>query len=441
MAESATFFVNDRRIIWLLIILGIIRGIVLIFAYPPAHAADSISYFWYAERLAGYDLPNLDRTVYPLYPVLIWLTTGTSVYVLIALQFAMSVALSPLYYLALKPYNPVLGLIFALVMLADFQVAILFNFTSTEPLYIFLTALTLYTFFRTAAIRCLRPWCAGDVLAGGLLVLLFLTRSVARYMLPPFIFILWLVDRNLRRSFALLGGFLGALVIWAGMSLLLLGAVEGMGTQEFFLWGSYVNHFSKAVSAANGPNSTIYLEARKSCPRNADLAISYCLEDHTGNWTDAIAVLRGTTFETIRADPQQYVNDVIRELAHLLATSSLMFAYAEAPTPGEAQCEGPMRTIQRDRMFGDRILHEFISESDNKLAEVVVIDNGFRAIMCPPLPHNPVFKSFVDYISRNSIIQTVAQRYHNDIGRFNAAAWREIIAIFIIMPLLTLALP
>ena len=433
---------NSRYFPWILIGLGVIRNLMLLGAYPPAHGADSLGFFFYAQRLSGFALPGMGRAVYPLYPVLIWVTTGGSVYVLIAVQFVMAVAVAPLYYLAVKPYSPLLAMIVGIAMLLDFQVAILFDFTFSEPLYVFVMALTLYTFFRTARRHCERGWCTADVLTGALLVLLLLTRSVARFMLPAFLVVIWLVARNWRRPLAMLMGFVAAYGVWAIVSLALLGRVEGMAAQEYFLWGVYPNQFARDLSADNGPESEIYLEARETCPADGDLAIAYCLEDMTGSWSGALSVLRGTTLETIEADPHYYFNSLLQESAHLLANSGLIFAYPGGGIASEVQCESTKAQAGNGELTANRITAGLVDPSPEKLDEIRDLEVKFRSIMCPPLlKSNPILKQVVDQLSLVNLPQIVSYRYFDEEARFQSDRWYELDFIYFILPVLTLLFP
>ncbi|MBZ0310414.1 MAG: hypothetical protein K8I82_30415, partial [Anaerolineae bacterium] len=145
IAAKGRAFSAHRSIPWILLILGILRAVVSLLAYPPAHGADSFAYFFYAQRFTGLSgVAGLSQLVPPLYPLFLLVTYNwlSSAYWLVALQFLMSAAITPVFYLALRCYSPIFALAAALVILLDFQVAVLFNFLSTEPLYVFLLVLS-----------------------------------------------------------------------------------------------------------------------------------------------------------------------------------------------------------------------------------------------------------------------------------------------------------
>ena len=141
------------------------RALIFLIAYPPAHGADSADYFLYAAQFEGLDAPIVFELIYPLYPLLIYLTHYWlgSVYVLIVFQLVLSALQGVVFYWGIRPYSPALAFGVALLVLADPQTGILHNFTSTEPLYMFTLSLAfsltgaggvfggLTTFFSTPA--------------------------------------------------------------------------------------------------------------------------------------------------------------------------------------------------------------------------------------------------------------------------------------------------
>ena len=131
---------NSRYTPWLLLLLGLLRTVVFVIAYPPAHGADSSDYFLYAAQFKGLDAPIVFELIYPLYPLLIYLTYYVlgSIYWLIGFQLVLSAVQGVIFYWGLRLYSPALGFVVALMVLGDAQTGILYNFTSTEPLYMFL---------------------------------------------------------------------------------------------------------------------------------------------------------------------------------------------------------------------------------------------------------------------------------------------------------------
>ncbi|HEX2906704.1 MAG TPA: hypothetical protein VHO69_07585, partial [Phototrophicaceae bacterium] len=207
VAQRLNVLCCHRALPGLLFSLGILRAIISLLAYPAAHGADSFAYLFYAERLGGLDIPGLSQVVPPLYSALILVTYKGlgSLYWLIGLQVLMSAALAPLYYLALKRSHAVLAVVAALVILLDFQTATVFNFVSTEPLYVFLLALTFYLFLRQAE-QPGRVWLKGDALAGLLPLLLMLTRAVGRFLIIPQVILFALWTRSWKRGLVMAGG-------------------------------------------------------------------------------------------------------------------------------------------------------------------------------------------------------------------------------------------
>ena len=179
---------NSRYTPWLLLLLGLIRAVVFVIAYPPAHGADSGDYFLYAAQFRGLDAPIVFQLIYPLYPLLIYLAFYVlgSIYWLIGFQLVLSALQGVIFYWGLRLYSPALGFVVALMVLGDAQTGILYNFTSTEPLYMFLLNLAFCLYLvqiRRSADRRIQR---GDVFLGITLALVLLMRPVGRYLIVPF---------------------------------------------------------------------------------------------------------------------------------------------------------------------------------------------------------------------------------------------------------------
>ena len=162
--------------IWGLLALGAIRAVIFLIAYPPAHGADSPDYFLYAAQFEGLDAPNVFSLIYPLYPLLIYFTHYVlgSVYVLILFRCCCRSSRGDLLW-GIRPYSPALAFVTALMVLGDAQTGVLYNFTSTEPLYMF----SLNALLRVPGADQARPErniTPGDVLLGVLLATTLLSR-------------------------------------------------------------------------------------------------------------------------------------------------------------------------------------------------------------------------------------------------------------------------
>ncbi|MCA9915465.1 MAG: hypothetical protein KC496_19060, partial [Anaerolineae bacterium] len=266
-AQKTVQLCSSRWMILALIVLGILRGIFLLMAYPPAHMSDADLFFLYAERIYGaHNWPLLDQVTYPLYPALILVTYKWfgSAYLLVAVQFVMSVSIAPLYYYALKPYSAVLATLVALVTLVDFQSGTTFNFTGAEPLYMLLIALTFTVLMRQTAPEASRNWSVSDSTVGILLVLMWLTRTIGRYLILPYGIVFFLYTRSIKRTLTLIAGFVVALLAYMLLSTLVLGDVAGLNATDY-AFTRIMHHHPEWVDADNGPYTKQWLEYTPGC--------------------------------------------------------------------------------------------------------------------------------------------------------------------------------
>jgi hypothetical protein len=436
---------GHRSIPWILLGLGLVRNVILLLAYPPAHGADSDIYFLYAEQISGYSAPNVGTVAYPLYAFLIVLTFKIlgSAYWLIALQFIMSALIAPLYYLALKRFSPALALAAALVILGDVQLGLMFNFISTEPLYSFLMALTLYTLLarvqisNTAAspgVQSITPlhdeetvpaWkkYLPDAVIGILAVLLLLTRAVGRYLIVPFVVIFWLRTRDWRRTLALVAGFVAAMLVYSLVSRLVIGQVEGLQTGDYMV-GTIMFEHPDWVAPENGPASAEWVRITALCDDYYQFL--RCVTAEKGSWEASVQLFSATARETILADIPRYVQTTWQKLLDFLSLNGQVFV--DPALPSVAQCEGVDQRLSElsDRSFLMTYRGNALEgQPPDVIAEFRQRITAIRTTLCPPLPHSPELRQAVDY---------VAFRYRS-LGRPQPHLWYGALII------LTFALP
>ncbi len=405
--SDAAWRLSNWRYMWLVLFgLGLLRSIGVLLAYPPAHGSDSFVYFLYVERLRGYDLPLISQTAPPLYPLVLYGAVHVlkSVYWLIGAQFIASAALAPLFYQGLKKVNPLLALGAALVILGDTQVAVVFNFTHTEPLYITLLALALVLFVRvTDAPQRTRRVLAGAFIVGGLLVLLLLTRSVARYLIVAFALVMLLRSRDLTRTAALVGGFALTAALWLGISAAAWGDPEGASTSNHMVF-KVVAEKPDWVARANGPHSARYLDLRADCQQDTTSGVYFCLHGQIGDWDETAAVINGVYTETITANRGEYIREIIVHTREYLALSGKQYGL-EAGLPSEVQCRTADTHVQgitadslRDTWWA-WILPDHPNYSAQTVRDIRAIQRHVLTYMCPPLEHSPQAKRIVDIIA------------------------------------------
>lgn len=420
-AQRVSILCSHPALPWALLILGSVRGVILLLAYPPAHGADSLAYFAYAEHLAGYHIPLISEVVPPLYPALIFLSHKVlgSIYWLIGVQFVMGASLAPVYYLALKRYNPALALVVALIVLGDVQTGVVFNFTSTEPLYIFLLAITFSLLLRQMdAVRRASP---ADALSGALLGLLMLTRAVARFLIVPLTVIFWLRTHSIRRSLLMVAGFAAVFALNALITTLIVGEVEGVSASNYAAVNVARGGEGVRIVPENGPNSARYLEIRAACEDK----IYVCLEDAAGSWGAAMSIVTGMTLETVAANWQAYLARTWDKTLDFLSLSGQQLG-TDPGTPGAIQCADPDRYLNAiDREYLHRTTWAW-TIPDMSEEGLAVFRERFRPAywaMCPALPDSPVLRQVVD---------AIAFRYRS-LGRPQPHLWYGALAVLVLV--------
>ncbi len=398
---------SNARYVWALLFgLGLVRNVVLLFAYPPAHGADSFVYYLYVERLYGYDIPLISQTAPPLYPVVLYVAIHVlnSLYWLIGAQFIASAALAPLFYQALRRYNPPFALGVALIILGDTQVAVPFNLTSTEPLYITLLALSLALFLYAADTPArTRNVLIAAFAVGVLLVLLLLTRSVARYFIVAFALVMLLRTRDLRRTAALLAGFAVALGASLVLTLAAWGEAENTSTSNHLLLRVVVEK-PEWVSSENGPYSARYLSLREVCPETRASWMRFCLLEQLDDWDETAELISGVYNETIRANWQGYLREIEARTEDFLSLSARQYGI-DKEVPSDVQCrtvEAHVQSITADslrRTWWAWILPDYPDYSEQTVQKIRDVQRRTLAHMCPPIPSSARLKDIVDYIT------------------------------------------
>lgn len=414
IAERIAGYTQHRLVFWLLAILGVVRALLVFFAYPPAHGADGITYFLQAERLhSGLDAPLLSQLAHPFYPVWILVTFKWmgSIYWLIGLQMLMSASLGVLYYRALKHLNSTLALLIALVILGDMQVAVLFNFISTEPLYIFLMAVVLNLFITRIDAKTTARWSFWYVVIGVLLAALMFTRPVGRYLIVLFVAIACLRTLRWRAGVLMLVGFAGVLGLQDLVSQTALQQSEGTSTGDFLIVNIIRGEREAWIAPQNGPYSTRMLAVGEQC---GNLSI-YCLQQEIPDWNEMMVVINGTVRETISVHWADYIGLIWQETMQFLSISGRQYDQL----PSEIQCARPLEAIynetqDRDAVIASAVWGRYLSDySEAGLTHLRELLIPIYRAMCPPISSVPTLKSAVDWI---------AERYRS-LGRPQPHLW------------------
>jgi len=387
---------DSRWTILMLLLIGLLRGIVFLVSYAPADGADGADYYLYAAYIAGEELPNRAANVSPMYPLFIYLNYYVlgNFNLIIVSQFLMSLALGLIMYLGLRRYNAALAVLVALVVLGDAQVGILFNFASTEPLYIFFLSImyALATGISPAGQR--KTWGLWSVLLGILLAVLRETRTVARFLFVPVIALFALYTRRWQPILQAVVGF--------GFTLLFIGFIfqttevaqtstvnRAMYARPLFQYG--------LLDPTLGPNSERLDELRQHCRQTQPGQSLYtCLIAQLGDEQDVQALYESAYQETLRANP----NALLRKAAEAFHRFLLMSGqqYEGSPTPAIVQCDGLEARSERHL---DTLMNRQWSDLEltaQQVAALRTVTFDFVQQMCPPWYESEAARRVTDYL-------------------------------------------
>ncbi len=418
---------NSRYTIPLLLILGIVRAVVFLLAYPPANGADHLDYFLHAAVLSGQNLPTTLASTVPLYPVLIsifYYGIG-SFPLLIGVQLAMSVVGGMLYYIGLRRFSPALAFICALVITGDAQTGILYSFTSTEPLYLFLLAAIFCLFL--IQVKCKRDkrtlW--GDIGLGILLFAVTIARTVGRYLYLPLGILFLIGTRDWRRGLALAASFVITSLVFnalyeARLNALAPSTVSSDAAERI----TNINDtmvlsplfIQNLLSADNGAASAQLVEYRATC---ADQRLT-CVMDLAGGQGAFLRLVNKAYVEMIRSRTLDYAQIILADFSQFLSLSGQQFS--GSPTPVEAQCQHVEATVQQSLKIYES---SWMLYNTNNLA-ADVLENDIRRVeqqVCPPLFHQPGIQALVDGI---------AFRYRS-LGRPQPILWYGALVLLILL--------
>ncbi len=389
--------ITDSRYTYaILLLLGVIRVIVFTIAYPPAHGADSADYFLYAAQFDGLDAPIVFELIYPLYPLFIYLTHYVlgSIYILIGLQFVLSAVQGAIIYAGLRPYSPTLAFITALMVLGDAQTGILYNFISTEPLYMFLLSVAFSLYLIQLKGPSDRRWQARDMLLGVVLALVLLMRPVGRYLIVPFGVLFLLGTRSLWRTAAVAASYAVMLALSVLFNQIVFDQFELNGGGSFMLSRPLI--ISGLLEADDGPASARVVELLTICPFGKDR--SRCLLEHTdGSWA-AVGRLHTEAYqEMLEAHPREYAELVIDEFTDFLQLSGVQ--YRGEVKPSDAQCADLDAKTERDTLQyveKDWLLYGASDATYDKLRPIIY---DISAAMCPSWPDNDTVSRAVDRLA------------------------------------------
>lgn len=409
-----------------LFLLGLLRYLILLPAYPPAAESDAVLYFLYAGRFAGYDaMAFADHYVYPLYPALMAISYYGfgSLMVLIGLQIAMMSALAPLYYWALKRVNPIIALIVSFIVLGDLHLALAANFFGTEAVYSFLLALSLTLFMWRLGVEDEKRFYAADLLPGALVVPLLLARTVGRYAFIPFVVVMAIKSRSVKRTLTVLAGYLLTYAAYALISINATGIVVGpTATDYYFYFRIITGNDAINISAEQGPNSERFIQILDDCNSEV-LHHTYCLSQETGSWDAALDILQGAALETVQHNLPEFVRTTWEQLRLFLRHPASIYQLSDQQ-PNEAQCMHPPAeraasvTPELVKTFVSRLsAHLLLIPEDERMPYIEDLQRRvemFWSEVCPErVTYNPALRD---------AIRPLIERYRS-LGRPNPELW------------------
>lgn len=410
---------DSRYTWWLLLGIGVVRAAIFLVAYPPAHGADSTDYFLYAAQFEGLDAPIVFELIYPFYPLLIYLTHYVlgSVYVLILVQAALSALQGVVFYWGIRPYSPALAFGVALMVLGDPQTGILYNFTSTEPLYLFTLGLAFSVFLVQVRRPGGRRLQAGDVALGVLLALVLLIRPVGRYLIVPFGLLFLLSTRSFWRTVALGGSFALALALFLLFNQIVFDRLELNGGGSFML-GRPVKR-SGLLEASNGPASAELIALESACP--AGESLNRCLVRQKGDWPTVRALYARAYREMVQTHPVEFAEQVFDAFTAYLRQHGLQ--YRGKLLPSDVQCadvEERTARMTREYLEKDWILYGASGVTGETLSPIM---RDISQAMCPPWPDSWPVRRVVDQ---------VAVRYRS-LSRPHPYRWYAVLAVLVLL--------
>jgi len=386
----------SRWTLFFLLLLGIGRALLFLAAYAPADGADGGDYYLYAAYIAGYDLPDRAANVSPVFPIFIYLNTYVlgNFNLIILWQLLMSSLLGVLMYWGLRCYNALLAFLVALVVLGDPQVGVVFNFTSTEPLYIFMlvAAFALATGTQKIKERWLR-W--QDVVLGVLLTLLRETRTVGAYLFVPFAVLFAVYTRNWRRVLLLLATF--TLTSIGFTTLTRTASVNQTSTYNANMYARLLNS-EDLLDAENGEASARLVALRETCEsRPEDMSMLACLELEMGDINAVYDLYQAAYQEAVQEETGAILTPVVDAFFRYLRMSG--HQYSGSPSPAQVQCADIDARAQRQF---DQFLEREWSAYDltpSQLEDFRTVTWDFMQQMCPPAWESEPIREVVNYVS------------------------------------------
>lgn len=416
---------NSRLTLPLIVLLGIGSAAVALIAYAPAHGADAMDYYLHAAVLAGKKISATFMVNPPIYPLLVDISYFqlNSLYILIVFQLVLSVLQGPFFYLAVRPYSPALAFVTALVVTGDMQMRVLYNFTSTEPVYMTLLAIAFYLLTTQMALRNPRGLLK-TVLLGVILVLLAYTRTVGRYLFLPITLVFLLKTRSFKHIGVLIAVVLvGQQVFSFGYRLVSPTPVQTtMGTANDILIALPI-YRSDLLEAENGPASERLLQLQVQCealgPEGDSWLPVRCMAETIGSSDALMQLFQDVFIEMMRKHPFEYARGVFGEITKFLKLTGNQYTMS----PASVQCADIEQSVDENmiQLVDIDILSAGLNNVDRETMRELIDD--FTRLFCPHWPESAHMRD---------IVNAVAEQYRS-ISRPHPWLWYGALALVVLV--------
>lgn len=413
-------FYNSSWTYFILLVISFGAMALAISAYAPADGADAWDYYLHAAYLSGVDVPATFEAHPPVYPLLLYGTVYqlNNVDMLLLLQLVFGLLLPLLFYEAMRHVDALFAFGAAIVIALDMQTRVLFNFVSTEPLYVFLLACCFLMLMLLIHDGNDQPSLWGIIVLAILIMLTGFTRSVGSYLILPFAIVFALKNRTWR--------VLVLVIVWyvavQGFVLTYKTAFQiervRANTESNSLFMQPLTR-SGLLMPENGDASQQIIAILDDCPES--FAPSGCVVDAVGDYTAGQALIRDAYIEMVTNHPLGYVRDVFANVTDFLRT---LGTQRTGESPALAQCADISTRVNNN--FEQYINNDTLIVADSVTINPVALRDELLSIaqrMCPPPAESIEARAWVD---------ALAWRYRS-FARPRPWLWYGLLAFMIIM--------
>jgi hypothetical protein len=274
------------------------------------------------------------------------------------------------------------------------QTGILYNFISTEPIYMFLLNLAFCVFLFQIKRPSRQRLQSGDIALGVLLALTLLARPVGRYLIVPFGFLFLLSTRSIWRSAGVALSY--GILLAASMlfNQIIFDQFELNGGGGFMLNRPLIE--SGLLDADNGKASERILELKEIClaAENRNL----CLIEEMGSWSAVQKLYADAYQEMVRTRGDEFLKLVIDDFNDFLRKPGIQYHH-ELGIPSDVQCADIDTKVHRETetyLEKDWILYGASDMSYEKLSPII---RDVATAMCPPWSDNDRVREVVDRVA------------------------------------------